>query len=305
MYPCRVRSATRRCLALVASYGCAIDRGIGALGMNLPGAVQEGTRSARRRVETMRVAAARGRPAFMKAFVLTSTPSLAATWTTMTFAAAPWIVALPAKVELEAGASHRSLGPPYPSTTRDPGPKRDERVLRIPDLRHDAPGVHGIARATRQGTGFTRRDCVLRTMIGVTRSAIVSLSTNAEKTASPSSKRGTTSGPSPGPRYEPTRGRRSRRPRGPRLGAHAEQQDDQIDVDRCDGALRTDDAEQDHERRAEHRRPAAPATSAYVATGPRRPSHPYRTVRGTRGSTAFPLPLNRVTQFGGLTPAPG
>ena len=64
-----------------------------------------------RTVDTIKVAAVTGRPAFTKSFIVTETPSREATCTTITLHAAPKIVALPAKVELAASASQSWVEP--------------------------------------------------------------------------------------------------------------------------------------------------------------------------------------------------
>src|SRR5207244_4671433 len=70
-----------------------------------------GTRSATRNVESTRVAAVTGRPAFTKSRIDTLTPSRDATCTTISLHAAPRIVAFPARVELAARASHSCVEP--------------------------------------------------------------------------------------------------------------------------------------------------------------------------------------------------
>src|SRR5207237_8547702 len=68
---------------------------------------QASTKRAMRTVDTIKVAAVAGRPAFTKSFIVTETPSREATCTTITLHAAPKIVALPAKAELAPSASPR------------------------------------------------------------------------------------------------------------------------------------------------------------------------------------------------------
>src|SRR2546428_7848062 len=70
-----------------------------------------GTRSATRNVESTRVAAVTGRPALTKSRIDTLTPSPDATCTTITFDAAPTIVAFPARVELVARPSQSWVEP--------------------------------------------------------------------------------------------------------------------------------------------------------------------------------------------------
>src|SRR2546427_3631599 len=70
-----------------------------------------GTRSATRNVESTRVAAVTGRPAFTKSRIDTLTPSRDATCTTITLHAAPRIVAFPARVELVARPSQSWVEP--------------------------------------------------------------------------------------------------------------------------------------------------------------------------------------------------
>src|SRR6267143_85972 len=62
-------------------------------------------------VDRNNVAAVTGRPAFMKSFIVTVTPSRDAACTTITLHAAPRIVALPARVELAASASQSCVDP--------------------------------------------------------------------------------------------------------------------------------------------------------------------------------------------------
>src|SRR3989454_5644890 len=70
-----------------------------------------GTRSATRNVESTRVAAVTGRPAFTKSRIDPVPPSRDATCTTLTLHAAPRIVAFPARVELVARPSQSCVEP--------------------------------------------------------------------------------------------------------------------------------------------------------------------------------------------------
>src|SRR2546427_4988377 len=97
-----------------------------------------GTRSATRNVESTRVAAVTGRPAFTKSRIDTLTPSRDATCTTITLHAAPRIVAFPARAGPAPGPG-RGWGGPAGRTSG-----RNRRAGRWPvGLRRRAAGPTG------------------------------------------------------------------------------------------------------------------------------------------------------------------
>src|SRR2546425_12417849 len=109
MYPDRTSWPTIRSRSAAKSVFLPIDPQ--RTGWGHKSSAHAGTRSATRNVESTRVAAVTGRPAFTKSRIDTLTPSRDATWTTITLHAAPRIVAFPARGEPDARASHSFVGP--------------------------------------------------------------------------------------------------------------------------------------------------------------------------------------------------